>query len=124
MRPNETLDRMTRSVIGRVFQFVRPWRAPRHRSALRWADKRAGGSVSAGRVDQFRAATAGGNAWHLWFYQTDGSLWIGGSEQVYRYSRQGTMLGRSGEAPSHQKYVAVVPGNGQSKEQDAPATKP
>src|SRR5437879_4640839 len=30
---NETLDRMTRSAISRVFQCERSWRAPRHRSA-------------------------------------------------------------------------------------------
>lgn len=56
--------------------------------------------------------------------QTDGSVWIGGSEQVYRYSRQGTILGRSGGASSNQKYIVVVPGNGQPKEQHAPATSP
>src|SRR2546430_2717986 len=28
--------RMTRSAISRVFQCESPWRAPRHRSALRW----------------------------------------------------------------------------------------
>jgi hypothetical protein len=32
---NKTLDRMTRSAISRVFQCEHPWRAPRHRSALR-----------------------------------------------------------------------------------------
>src|SRR5437016_13834255 len=35
---HQTLDRMTRSAISRVFQGERPWRAPRHRSALRWAE--------------------------------------------------------------------------------------
>ncbi len=35
MWPNKTLDRMTRSAVSRVFQCERPWRAPRHRSALR-----------------------------------------------------------------------------------------
>jgi hypothetical protein len=35
--PNQTLDRMTRSAVSRMFQFGRPWRALRHRSALRWA---------------------------------------------------------------------------------------
>src|SRR6266542_5653840 len=33
---NNTLDRMTRSAVSRVFQCGRPWRAPRHRSALRY----------------------------------------------------------------------------------------
>ena len=32
---NKTLDRMTRSAVSRTFQSERPWRAPRHRSALR-----------------------------------------------------------------------------------------
>jgi hypothetical protein len=31
----QALDRMTRSAISRMLQFERPWRAPRHRSALR-----------------------------------------------------------------------------------------
>jgi hypothetical protein len=35
MKANEALDRMTRSAVSRMFQFGRPWRAPRHRSALR-----------------------------------------------------------------------------------------
>jgi hypothetical protein len=56
--------------------------------------------------------------------QTDGSLWIGGSERVYRYSRQGTVLGHSGGASSNQKYLVVIPGSGQPKEQHAPVTKP
>jgi hypothetical protein len=43
-------------------------RTPAAGDAERWADKRGGGSVSAGRVDQFRAAPAGGNAWHSWFF--------------------------------------------------------
>src|SRR5436190_1431772 len=34
---NKTLDRMTRSADSRGFQCERPWRAPRHRSALRYA---------------------------------------------------------------------------------------
>src|SRR5438445_332453 len=34
---NQTLDRMTRSAASRMFQIERPWRAPRHRSALRSA---------------------------------------------------------------------------------------
>jgi hypothetical protein len=54
----------------------------------------------------------------------DGSVWIGGSEQVYRYSRQGTLLGRSGGASANQKYIVVIPGSGQPMEQPAPATKP
>ncbi len=33
---NETLDRMTRSAVGRMFHCEHPWRAPRHRY-LRWA---------------------------------------------------------------------------------------
>ena len=40
-RPNQSLDRMTRSAVSRRFQFGRPRRAPRHRSALRY---RAGSS--------------------------------------------------------------------------------
>ena len=44
--------------------------------------------------------------------QADGSLWIGGSEKVYHYSRQGTALGQSGGVSSNQKYIAVVPGVG------------
>jgi len=56
--------------------------------------------------------------------QTDGSLWIGGNEKVYRYSRQGTILGHSGGASSNQKYIVVVPGRGQPQEQHAPATRP
>ena len=35
---NKTLDRMTRSAVSRMFQVGRSWRAPRHRSALRWAE--------------------------------------------------------------------------------------
>jgi len=35
MRANKTLDRMTRSAVSRMFQCDCPWRAPRHRSALR-----------------------------------------------------------------------------------------
>src|SRR5437899_2426242 len=31
---HQTLDRMTRSAVSRMFQCGRPWRAPRHRSAL------------------------------------------------------------------------------------------
>ena len=34
-RPNQSLDRMTRSAVSRMFQFGRPRRAPRHRSACR-----------------------------------------------------------------------------------------
>jgi hypothetical protein len=34
---NQTLDRMTRSAVSRMFQVGRHWRAPRHRSAFRWA---------------------------------------------------------------------------------------
>src|SRR5437016_8438477 len=34
---NQALDRMTRSAASRVFQCDPPWRAPRHRSALRSA---------------------------------------------------------------------------------------
>src|SRR5437879_4018619 len=30
---HQALDRMTRSAVSRVFHCVRPWRAPRHRSA-------------------------------------------------------------------------------------------
>jgi hypothetical protein len=33
--PNQTLERMTRSAVSRMFQYDCPWRAPRHRSALR-----------------------------------------------------------------------------------------
>ena len=36
-QPNKALDRMTRSAVSRMFQCGRPWRAPRHRSALRSA---------------------------------------------------------------------------------------
>jgi len=32
---NQTLDRMARSAVSRMLKFERPWRAPRHRSALR-----------------------------------------------------------------------------------------
>jgi hypothetical protein len=56
--------------------------------------------------------------------QTDGSLWIGGSEKVYRYSRQGTALGQSSGGSSNQKYITVVPGSGQPKEQHVPANSP
>jgi hypothetical protein len=35
--PNQTLDRMPRSAVGRIFQLQRQRRAPRHRSALRSA---------------------------------------------------------------------------------------
>ena len=42
---NKTLDRMTRSAVSRTFQSERPWRAPRHRSALRSA-------VSAGSLSR------------------------------------------------------------------------
>jgi hypothetical protein len=42
--------------------------------------------------------------------QTDGSVWIGGRERVYHYSRQGKILGRSRGGSSDQKYVVVVPG--------------
>jgi hypothetical protein len=47
----------------------------------------------------------------------DGSLWIGGRQRVYHYSRQGAALGRSRGASPSQKYVAVVPGDGQQNEQ-------
>src|SRR6266566_2316191 len=33
-KPNQALDRMTRSAVSRVFQYERPWRAPRHRSYI------------------------------------------------------------------------------------------
>src|SRR6266404_5861189 len=33
---NQALDRMTRSAASRVFHCERHWRAPGHRSALRW----------------------------------------------------------------------------------------
>ena len=36
-KANQSLDRMTRSAVSRVFQCGRPWRAPRHRSAWRSA---------------------------------------------------------------------------------------
>jgi hypothetical protein len=42
--------------------------------------------------------------------QTGGSVWIGGSEKVYHYSRQGKILGYSRGGSSNQKYVVVVPG--------------
>lgn len=45
--------------------------------------------------------------------QTDGSLWIGGLERVFRYSREGTALGQSSRGSANQKYIAVVPGSGQ-----------
>ena len=45
--PNQTLDRMTRSAVGRVFQCGRPLRAPRRRSALRSAG-------DASRIDGLR----------------------------------------------------------------------
>jgi hypothetical protein len=32
------LDRMTKSAVTLLLQLGRPWRAPRHRSAFRWAD--------------------------------------------------------------------------------------
>lgn len=56
--------------------------------------------------------------------QSDGSLWIGGSEKIYRYSRQGTALGQSSGGSSNQKYIAVVPGSGQTMEQHVPANSP
>jgi hypothetical protein len=56
--------------------------------------------------------------------QADGSLWIGGAEKVYRYSRQGKALGQSPGTAPHQKYVAVIPGTGQPKEPPAPAKSP
>jgi hypothetical protein len=56
--------------------------------------------------------------------QTDGSLWIGGSEKVYRYSGQGTALGQSRGGSSNQKYIAVIPKNGQSTKSHAPANNP
>jgi hypothetical protein len=42
--------------------------------------------------------------------QTDGSVWIGGREKVYHYSRQGKILGRSRGKSSNQKFVVIVPG--------------
>jgi hypothetical protein len=39
--PNQALDRMTRSAVSCMFQFGRPRRAPRHRSACRWVFMRA-----------------------------------------------------------------------------------
>ena len=42
-RRPKSLDRMTRSAVSRMFQFGRPRRAPRHRSALRY---RAGSSCT------------------------------------------------------------------------------
>jgi hypothetical protein len=56
--------------------------------------------------------------------QADGSLWIGGMQKVFHYSRQGTALGQSSRASSNQKYVAVVPGSGQPNEQHAPRNSP
>jgi hypothetical protein len=56
--------------------------------------------------------------------QADGSLWIGGTQKVYHYSRQGTALGQSSRASSNQKYVAVVPGSGQPDERHAPTNRP
>jgi hypothetical protein len=32
---NQALEAMTRSAVTLLFQFERPWRAPRHASALR-----------------------------------------------------------------------------------------
>jgi hypothetical protein len=55
MRPNETLDRMTRSAVRRVFQCQRPWRAPHHRSALRSATCRA--DESAKEIDALDCKT-------------------------------------------------------------------
>src|SRR3989442_991063 len=37
--PNKALNRMTRSAVSPAFQFGRPWRVPRHRSALRQTAK-------------------------------------------------------------------------------------
>ena len=34
-RLNESLDRMPRSAVSRTLQIENPWRAPRHRLALR-----------------------------------------------------------------------------------------
>ncbi len=47
--------------------------------------------------------------------QASGSLWIGGKQKVYHYSRQGTLLGQARGVAPDQKYVAVVPGHGQHK---------
>jgi hypothetical protein len=55
--------------------------------------------------------------------QSDGSVWIGGSEKVYRYSRQGKTLGHSGGASPNQKYIVVI-GSDQPKKHPGPATKP
>jgi hypothetical protein len=56
--------------------------------------------------------------------QTDGSLWIGGREKVYHYSREGTALGHSSGWSSNQKYIAVVPESGLTTEQHVPANSP
>jgi hypothetical protein len=41
--------------------------------------------------------------------QVDGSVWIGGREKVYHYSRQGSILGQCSGISPDQKYIAVVP---------------
>ena len=41
--------------------------------------------------------------------QADGSLWIGGRQKVYHYSRRGTILGQGSGISPDQKYVAIVP---------------
>jgi hypothetical protein len=45
--------------------------------------------------------------------QVDGSLWIGGKQKVFHYTRQGTILGQASGISPDQKYVAVVPGRGE-----------
>jgi hypothetical protein len=44
--PNQTLDRMTRSAVSRIFQGGRFWRAPRHRSALTFGVTRTASAIS------------------------------------------------------------------------------
>jgi hypothetical protein len=45
--------------------------------------------------------------------QADGSLWIGGKQQISHYSRQGTILAQSRGVAPDQKYVAIVPRPGE-----------
>jgi hypothetical protein len=55
--------------------------------------------------------------------QANGSLWVGGREKVYHYSRQGTLLGQASGVSPDQKYVAVVPGQGKLNEHAPPNSR-
>ena len=56
-----------------------------------------------------RVCEMGQGGFSLEIDQADGSLWIGGREKIYHYSRRGAILGQARGISADQKYIAVVP---------------